>query len=413
MFKNTAAPPPSAASSAAVLPPPAYSEQMPQHSETAVLLPGNAILPLQSHQMPALVQAARSPRRNGFDSCCWNLTRGCGYYMLYCISAAFFLVLFWVVLPWTGKSGTTTMPGDRQIIQFDTRYLKEVKFALTGSQTTAYLVDEVPALTESFEYKAFKADFSWLSAMTSSQTLDSFMTPTPMMFKSKFAQNADNKIMFEFYSLHKGGKVKVDYVLPEELCGDSAEFPVRFFFSNVLTLEFASITLYPDLNNDLGCKGSIEVEAKDYGKHIVGFMASPKSIQSLSDSMIRITARTPTLALPSAPIKTCTFGASCDLTFSSLGITSRYARLMIVDTQTPRPVVTLDGLTYNVVGKWYIYGPLRLISWVLTLGLLVFSFTTCCCGVSPVDAVRKMRGRRVTFTRGGLIVSYQAVPSGP
>ncbi|KAJ3219146.1 hypothetical protein HDU67_002479 [Dinochytrium kinnereticum] len=300
------------------------------------------------------------------------------------------------------------------IIKFDTRFLKEVRLSLSGTHAVAYLVDEAPALTDIIEYSDFEGDFSWLS--NSMRTFGDVLMA--MVGKKRIAGKiGENRIFAEFYSLYKGGKLSIEFALPQDICGDTPKFPVSFFFSNVMNLDFDSFVLYPDLNGYIGCKGSFEVEADDYGKHVVGFMANPNlindSLYTFSNSSFKISASTPAPAIPFNPLKTCTKGSECDLRFSSLGVKSRFTHLMVVDNNPPRSVESLDVVKYNVVGKWYIYGPLRVLSWVVTVGLLMFSFSTCCCGISPVDAYLSARKRLETRDNRGVRGSYQAVASEP
>ncbi|KAI8851562.1 hypothetical protein BC829DRAFT_119406 [Chytridium lagenaria] len=83
----------------------------------------------------------RAQRRGfGFGDVCWNMTRGCGYSFLFVVSAIFFGVLFWFILPWTGELTVMRTPGDRQILKLDTRYLKEAQFSLP-SHTELYVIE--------------------------------------------------------------------------------------------------------------------------------------------------------------------------------------------------------------------------------------------------------------------------------
>ncbi|KAI8847356.1 hypothetical protein BC829DRAFT_396718 [Chytridium lagenaria] len=393
------------------------SERTPLITQHAITVPDQSL--------PLVVLNPAPNRRCSIRSVCWNFARACGKILFpFLFFATFFLYLFWIALPWTGPFYLMRTPGDRQVIEVDTRYLKQAQFNIQ-QHTQVHVIADIPEETDHTVFKTTTDDFSWVYGSDKNilSTLKAHSDRMPS--RSQDLKDMEDGLVFwqRHYGLHKGGKLSVDYVLPDEACRSNPDFSVHVAFINLDRFDLESFSVIVDLNENLGCKGNFEFEARTYGHHFLIFAALPPSKEfkvkasslTATGGSITIRGSTPTFPLPTNSLTSCTsFNSTCDIRFKSLPIRSRYAKLLLIDT---RPAVGSKAIDetfpYIAVGKVLIYGPLRVLALVLVLGLFVFSLTTCCCGFSPVDAVNKIRGRERERSRGGVIVSYQSVPSEP
>ncbi|KAI8851563.1 hypothetical protein BC829DRAFT_387030 [Chytridium lagenaria] len=234
-----------------------------------------------------------------------------------------------------------------------------------------------------------------------------------MLSRPQILKDADMTSAWQrHYGLHKGGKLSVSYSLPEEACGKRPAYTVNMFFFNVDHFDLSTSDAHLDLNQQLGCRGSVEFEARAYGHHFVLFTATASQATATGGYII-VQGSTPTYPHPTTSITSCTpTNGTCKLTFRKLALPDRHAQILLVDTRPAIAARDVDVFPYVTVGKWYIYSTLKMVSWVIVMGLLGFSFTTCCFGISPVDAWNRIR-QRTRGARAGVFVSYHAVPSGP
>ncbi|KAJ3115142.1 hypothetical protein HDU96_001108 [Phlyctochytrium bullatum] len=397
-------------------PPPGF--EFPQPSATAPLLPpqhpqqqlpppppfgGPHYSPTQTVFVRAVSVNEVPPRqRNPVASCCWNLTRGCGYFALFWVACVFFLVLFWAVLPWTGTIMTFVLPGDIKHLTFDTRFLDAVTFTPTTLPTPhdLHLLKEAPTHSDPIAFPAITGDFSFIRHVSDA-------TPATFTLPGDSQQLGALEAWVFPFAQSPDAQMKLTYEVPEEVC--RGEVGVAAFVVggvNVLAIPRVFEFVSTNITQDYGCNGTLTLTPKTTGYHLFGLLAVPgtrRRPNPLTPGTFTLTVRTPLPVIPTTPPVCSTSEGVCMI---PLPRDTRTAHLLAVDSKRSPAILPASSLlrgaptapssvagAYETHGQWIVYAPLRVVRWIAVVGLFVFSVTTCCCGVSPGWVVAKLRGR--------------------
>ncbi|KAJ3103367.1 hypothetical protein HDU97_010205 [Phlyctochytrium planicorne] len=290
-----------------------------------------------------------------------------------------------------------------RLFRLDTRYLKRIEFPFISRSSSLYLLEEEPLLSDTVVYPQHVSDFSWVDGFQSAQQNVTVLTESSAYKKIKAKVASDGVVLHRFVVLNKRGRVMIDYELPEEFCVNHSPYKLALFIVNTAVFDLESSLIYLDIKEDAGgCSGTIGYEAKYSGIHSISFFSSIQT--KVTGGQIKIDGTTPYYrVLGSKVIEACS--GFCKFNLNT--VKTRNAFVLLVEDSERLIRENVISFRSNNVGRAVIYGPLYFVAFALVFGLLFFSFTTCCCGFSPVSAYKRLRGIR---NQDVVVVEYQPVP---